>query len=115
MTSLSVRCPTRPRPPGDHSGASEQAGAAPVEVGWANDPDRGAYVEGAGDLHLYPHLPESANAKHLLRTMGAGQPSRSSCPSTASGSLFDAVTALAEAYSPPGYRRRRTGAKKRAS
>ena len=80
----------------DQQWGLEQAGAAVVEVGWANEPDRGAYVQGAGDLHLYPHLPESANAKHLLRTMGAGQK-----PVFLSeygvGSLFDAVTALAEA------------------
>ena len=78
-----------------HEWGSEQAGAARVEVGWAHDPDRGAYVHGAGDLHLYPHLPESANAKQLLREMGAGQK-----PVFLSeygvGSLFDAVTALAE-------------------
>ena len=67
-----------------------------VEVGWANDPDRGAFVPGAGDVHLYPNLPESVGAKQLLRTMGAG-----SKPVFLSeygvGSLFDAVTALAEA------------------
>ena len=59
-------------------------------------PDRGAYVPGAGDLHLYPPLPESVGAKQLLRTMGGGQK-----PVFLSeygvGSLFDAVTALAEA------------------
>ena len=65
-----------------HKWGSEEAGKAPTKVGWANDPDRGAYVEGAGDVHLYPHLPESANAKHLLRTMVLA-PSRSSSPSTA--------------------------------
>ncbi len=79
-----------------HKWGSEEAGKAPTKVGWANDPDRGAYVEGAGDVHLYPHLPESANAKHLLRTMGSGAK-----PVFLSeygvGSLFDAVTALAEA------------------
>jgi hypothetical protein len=75
---------------------SEHANAAPVEVGWAHQPDRGAYVAGAGDLHLYPVLPESVGAKQLLRTIGAGQK-----PVFLSeygvGSLFDAVTALAEA------------------
>jgi hypothetical protein len=79
-----------------HEWGSEQANAARVEVGWARQPDRGAYVPGAGDLHLYPALPESAGAKQLLRTMGAGQK-----PVFLSeygvGSLFDAVTALAEA------------------
>ena len=79
-----------------HEWGSEQADAAPVEVGWAHQPDRGAYVPGAGDLHLYPRLPESTGAKQLLRTMGAGQK-----PVFLSeygvGSLFDAVTALAEA------------------
>ncbi len=59
-----------------HEWGSEQAGAAPVEVGWAHDPDRGAYVPGAGDLHLYPALPESVGAKQLLRTMGAGSEAR---------------------------------------
>jgi hypothetical protein len=75
---------------------SEHANAAPVQVGWAGDPDRGALVEGAGDLHLYPHLPESANAKRLVQEMGVGHK-----PVFLSeygvGSLFDAVTALAEA------------------
>ncbi len=79
-----------------HEWGSEQADAAPVEVGWSHQPDRGAYVPGAGDLHLYPMLPESTGAKQLLRTMGAGQK-----PVFLSeygvGSLFDAVTALAEA------------------
>jgi hypothetical protein len=79
-----------------HEWGSEQADAVPVEVGWAHQPDRGAYVPGAGDLHLYPALPESVGAKELLRTMGAGQK-----PVFLSeygvGSLFDAVTALAEA------------------
>ena len=79
-----------------HEWGSEQANAAHVEVGWAHQPDRGAFVPGAGDLHLYPALPESAGAKQLLRTMGAGQK-----PVFLSeygvGSLFDAVTALAEA------------------
>ncbi len=75
---------------------AEQADAATVEVGWAGQPDRGAYVPGGGDLHLYPALPESVGAQELLRTMGAGQK-----PVFLSeygvGSLFDAVTALAEA------------------
>ena len=79
-----------------HEWGSEQAGAGAVEVGWAHDPDRGAFVPGAGDLHLYPTLPESVRAKQLLRTMGAG-----SKPVFLSeygvGSLFDAVTVLAEA------------------
>jgi hypothetical protein len=79
-----------------HEWGSEGAGAAAVEVGWAHDLDRAAYVPGAGDVHLYPNLPESAGAKQLLRTMGAG-----SKPLFLSeygvGSLFDAVTALAEA------------------
>jgi hypothetical protein len=79
-----------------HEWGAEQAGAAPVTVGWANDPDRGALVAGAGDLHLYPHLPESPVAKKLVRTMGEGAK-----PVFLSeygvGSLFDAVTALAEA------------------
>ncbi len=79
-----------------HEWGSEQADAVPVEVGWARQPDRGAYVPGAGDLHLYPTLPESVGAKQLLRTMSGGQK-----PVFLSeygvGSLFDAVTALAEA------------------
>jgi hypothetical protein len=79
-----------------HEWGSEMPEASPVEVGWAHDPDRGGYVQGPGDLHLYPHLPESANAKNLVQTMGAGAK-----PVFLSeygvGSLFDAVTALAEA------------------
>jgi hypothetical protein len=79
-----------------HEWGSEEDGAAAVDVGWAHDRDRGAFVAGAGDLHLYPALPESARAKQLIRTMGAG-----SKPVFLSeygvGSLFDAVTALAEA------------------
>ncbi|HXW82519.1 MAG TPA: glycoside hydrolase family 2 TIM barrel-domain containing protein [Acidimicrobiales bacterium] len=79
-----------------HQWGAEQPGAPRVEVGWAHDVDRGAYVPGAGDLHLYPHLPESAAAKQLLSTMGRG-----SNPVFLSeygvGSAFDAVTALAEA------------------
>ena len=75
---------------------TEEEGAAAVEVGWEHDPDRAAYVPGGGDVHLYPNLPESASAKGLLRTMGAR-----SKPVFLSeygvGSLFDAVTALAEA------------------
>lgn len=78
-----------------HEWGSEHEGAAPVEVGWANNADRAAYVAGAGDLHLYPVLPESPDAKQLLRTMGAGHK-----PVFLSeygvGSVFDAVTALAE-------------------
>lgn len=81
-----------------HEWGLEQAGAAPVHVGWANQPDRGAYVPGAGDLHLYPALPEPPATKRLVRTMGTGQK-----PVFLSeygvGSLFDAVTALAEATS----------------
>ena len=99
-TSGSARSATRAKQPGSHEWGAEQDGAAAVEVGWAHDPDRGAYVPGAGDVHLYPNLPESAGAKHLLRTMGAG-----SKPVFLSeygvGSLFDAVTALAEASPPP--------------
>jgi hypothetical protein len=79
-----------------HEWGSEADGAAAAEVGWAHDLDRAAYVPGAGDVHLYPYLPESAAAKQLLRTMGSG-----SKPVFLSeygvGSLFDAVTALAEA------------------
>ena len=79
-----------------HEWGSEAAGAAAAEVGWAHDLDRAAYVPGAGDVHLYPNLPESASAKQLVRTMGTG-----SKPVFLSeygvGSLFDAVTALAQA------------------
>jgi hypothetical protein len=52
-----------------HEWGSEADGAAAAEVGWAHDLDRAAYVPGAGDVHLYPYLPESAAAKQLLRTM----------------------------------------------
>jgi Glycosyl hydrolases family 2, TIM barrel domain/Glycosyl hydrolases family 2, sugar binding domain/Glycosyl hydrolases family 2 len=80
----------------EHEWGSELEGAPRVEVGWAHDPDRGAFVAGAGDVHLYPHLPESTNAKRLVRELGAR-----SKPVFLSeygvGSLFDAVTALAEA------------------
>ena len=79
-----------------HEWGSEAAGAAAAAVGWAHDLDRAAYVPGAGDVHLYPNLPESAGAKRLLRTMGTGAK-----PVFLSeygvGSLFDAVTALAQA------------------
>ncbi len=79
-----------------HEWGAEAAGAVAADVGWAHDLDRAAYVPGAGDVHLYPNLPESAGAKQLVRTMGSG-----SKPVFLSeygvGSLFDAVTALAEA------------------
>ena len=79
-----------------HQWGTEAAGATPAQVGWAHDLDRAAYVPGAGDVHLYPYLPESAGAKRLLRTMGGGTK-----PVFLSeygvGSLFDAVTARAEA------------------
>lgn len=84
-----------------HEWGSEQEGGNPVTVGWSGDPDRGAFVAGAGDLHLYPSLPESPNARRLLRTMGSGTK-----PVFLSeygvGSLFDAVTALAESESERG-------------
>lgn len=79
-----------------HSWGAEQQDAAPVDVGWEGDPDRGAYVAGMGDLHLYPRLPESERAKQILRTMGEGTK-----PVFLSeygvGSLFDAVTERADA------------------
>lgn len=64
--------------------------------GWVEDRERPAYVQGAGDLHFYPHLPESASARATLSTMGAG-----TGPVLLSeygiGSLFDAPTEAAEA------------------
>ena len=81
-----------------HEWGSERAGAPRVEVGWADDRDRGAYVPGAGDVHLYPSLPESAGAKHLVRTMGAGT-NPVFLSEYGVGSLFDAVTALGHASS----------------
>ncbi len=79
-----------------HEWGDEAHGAAAVAVGWADDLDRAALVPGEGDLHLYPYLPESARAKNLLATLGSA-----SKPVFLSeygvGSLFDAVTALAQA------------------
>jgi hypothetical protein len=59
-------------------------------------PDKFAYVPGAGDLHFYPRLPESAAAEQVLRTMGeATKPVFLS--EYGVGSLFDAVTETADA------------------
>ncbi len=75
---------------------AERPVATRVKVEWAGDVDRGAYVPGAGDPHLYPHLPESVVAKQLLRTMGA-ESKPVFLPEYRVGSAFDAITALAEA------------------
>jgi hypothetical protein len=59
-------------------------------------PDQTAYVQGAGDVHYYPHLPESPDTAQTLRTLG-----ESTKPVFLSeygvGSLFDAVTEAADA------------------
>lgn len=56
----------------EHAWGEEEEDASPVEVGWQGDADRGGHVEKVGDVHLYPHLPETARAKRILRTMGVG-------------------------------------------
>ena len=92
-SSLSARCPTGARLSGSTSGAPKDPGRGHRPQTWAHDPDCAAYVPGAGDVHLYPNLPESASTKHLLPTLAAAN----QCSSPVGvGSLFDAITALAE-------------------
>ncbi len=79
-----------------HAWGEEEEGASRVEVNWQGDADRGGHVEKVGDIHLYPHLPETARAKQILRTMGVGTK-----PVFLSeygvGSLFHAITERADA------------------
>ena len=79
-----------------HEWGAESPSASSVEVGWQGDLDRAAYVAGAGDVHLYPRLPESARARGTLQELGVG-----SKPVFLSeygvGSVFDAVTEAADA------------------
>jgi hypothetical protein len=86
--------------PGDacwsHAWGAEEGGAPRAAVGWEGDPDRGAHVDGAGDVHLYPRLPESDRARQILRGLG-----RATKPVFLSeygvGSMFDAIGEGAQA------------------
>jgi hypothetical protein len=86
--------------PGEHTWQHEWGQEAPSqrppEPGAPAGPDRFALVQGAGDLHFYPRLPESPEVAHTIRTLG-----ESTKPVFLSeygvGSLFDAVTEAADA------------------
>src|SRR5262245_2393488 len=52
----------------EHMWGSEAAGAAPVPAQW--QPMTAAYVEGAGDAHVYPPVPHPPEVLAFLRTLG---------------------------------------------
>jgi hypothetical protein len=72
----------------EHVWGSEAPGAAPVPAQW--QPMTAAYVEGAGDAHVYPPVPHPPEVLAFLRTLG-----QNSKPVFLSeygiGSLFDAI------------------------
>ncbi len=79
-----------------HEWGQESPSQRPPEPGADAGPDRFALVQGAGDLHYYPRLPESPEVARIVRTLG-----ESARPVFLSeygvGSLFDAVTEAADA------------------
>jgi hypothetical protein len=53
----------------EHQWGTESPGAPAVPSGWT--PDRGGYVGGMGDAHVYPRVPHPPHTLRFLRTLGA--------------------------------------------
>ena len=66
-----------------HEWGSEMPEASPVKVGWADDPDRGGYVQGPATFTSTPISPNRPTPKIWCRRWGRG-PSPSSSLNTAS-------------------------------
>ncbi len=79
-----------------HEWGLESASLPVLDPGEPSGPDATAYVQGAGDVHFYPRLPESPATARMIRTLA-----ESTNPVFLSeygvGSLFDAVTEVADA------------------